>query len=114
MCIRDSNWITPLDDNIYVSQLSIPGTHDAATGDGTTSVSYTHLIRIVKNRGIRVDWQPDDSVSYIWNSIEVEHHPRMLDLYNPFLHEDLNSLETLFGYHDVWLSPCLLYTSRCV
>ena len=62
-------------------------------------------IRIVKNRGIRVDWQPDDSVSYIWNSIEVEHHPRMLDLYNPFLHEDLNSLETLFGYHDVWLSP---------
>lgn len=30
-----NNWITPLDDNIYVSQLSIPGTHDAATGDGT-------------------------------------------------------------------------------
>ena len=31
-----NNWITPLDDNIYVSQLSIPGTHDAGTGDGTT------------------------------------------------------------------------------
>ncbi|MGM9740770.1 MAG: hypothetical protein ACI3ZP_09225, partial [Candidatus Cryptobacteroides sp.] len=30
-----NNWITPLHDNIYVSQLSIPGTHDAATGDGT-------------------------------------------------------------------------------
>lgn len=30
-----NNWITPLDDDIYVSQLSIPGTHDAATGDGT-------------------------------------------------------------------------------
>lgn len=29
-----NNWITPLDDNIYVSQLSIPGTHDAATGNG--------------------------------------------------------------------------------
>lgn len=26
-----NNWITPLDDDIYVSQLSIPGTHDAAT-----------------------------------------------------------------------------------
>ncbi len=25
-----NNWITPLDDNIYVQQLSIPGTHDAA------------------------------------------------------------------------------------
>lgn len=29
--ISGSNWITPLDDDIYVSQLSIPGTHDAAT-----------------------------------------------------------------------------------
>ena len=33
--ITGSNWITPLDDNIYVSQLSIPGTHDAATYSGT-------------------------------------------------------------------------------
>lgn len=33
--VSGNNWITPLDDNIYVSQLSIPGTHDAATGDGT-------------------------------------------------------------------------------
>lgn len=31
-----NNWMTPLDDDIYVSQLSIPGSHDAATGDGTT------------------------------------------------------------------------------
>ena len=30
-----NNWITPLDGDIYVSQLSIPGSHDAATGDGT-------------------------------------------------------------------------------
>lgn len=28
-------WMTPLDDNIYVSQLSIPGTHDAATVECT-------------------------------------------------------------------------------
>lgn len=26
-----NNWMTPLDDNIYVDQLSIPGTHDSAT-----------------------------------------------------------------------------------
>lgn len=31
-----NNWLTLLNDEIYVSQLSIPGTHDAATGDGTT------------------------------------------------------------------------------
>lgn len=29
-----NNWISRLDDDIYVSQLSIPGTHDAATGGG--------------------------------------------------------------------------------
>lgn len=29
--ITGSNWITPLDDDIYVSQLSIPGTHDSGT-----------------------------------------------------------------------------------
>ena len=27
----DNNWITQLPDNAYASQLSIPGTHDAAT-----------------------------------------------------------------------------------
>lgn len=34
--ISGSNWITPLDGNILVSQLSIPGSHDAATGKGTS------------------------------------------------------------------------------
>ena len=29
--ITGANWITPLDDDIYVAQLSIPGTHDSAT-----------------------------------------------------------------------------------
>lgn len=29
--LNGNNWITPLNDDIYVSQLSIPGTHDAAT-----------------------------------------------------------------------------------
>lgn len=28
------NWITPMADNIYVSDMSIPGTHDSATGNG--------------------------------------------------------------------------------
>ena len=44
-----NNWITPLDDNIYVSQLSIPGTHDAATGDGTTfSIGKTQELTLDK------------------------------------------------------------------
>lgn len=37
--ITTNNWITPLDNRIYVSQLSIPGTHDSGTGYGT-SMAY--------------------------------------------------------------------------
>lgn len=32
-----NNWITPLDGDIYVSQMSIPGAHDAATGEEMVS-----------------------------------------------------------------------------
>ena len=33
-----NNWITPLDGNIYVSQMSIPGAHDAATGEEMATI----------------------------------------------------------------------------
>lgn len=33
-----NNWITPLDGDIYVSQMSIPGAHDAATGEDMGSI----------------------------------------------------------------------------
>ncbi|MDD6252776.1 MAG: hypothetical protein PUA96_01785 [Bacteroidales bacterium] len=33
-----NNWITPLDGNIYVSQMSIPGSHDAATGEDMATI----------------------------------------------------------------------------
>ena len=33
-----NNWITPLDGKIYVSQMSIPGAHDAATGEEMASI----------------------------------------------------------------------------
>ena len=33
-----NNWITPLDGNIYVSQMSIPGSHDAATGEKMATI----------------------------------------------------------------------------
>ena len=45
----NNNWITPLDDDIYVSQMSIPGTHDAATGDGTDfSIGKTQELTLDK------------------------------------------------------------------
>ena len=36
-----NNWITPLDDNIYVQQLSIPGTHDAAAKNTSSYIGFT-------------------------------------------------------------------------
>ena len=33
-----NNWITPLDGDIYVSQMSIPGAHDAATGEEMATI----------------------------------------------------------------------------
>ncbi len=35
---KGNGWITPLDGSIYVSQLSIPGAHDAATGEDMATI----------------------------------------------------------------------------
>lgn len=34
-----TNWITPLDGSIFVSQMSIPGSHDAATGESMAHIT---------------------------------------------------------------------------
>lgn len=36
--LSNNNWITPLDGNIYISQMSIPGSHDAATGETMATI----------------------------------------------------------------------------
>lgn len=36
--VTGNNWITALDGDIYVSQMSIPGSHDAATGEEMASI----------------------------------------------------------------------------
>lgn len=41
-----NDWITPLDDKIYVSQLSIPGTHDAAASHTSMKLATTPLLSI--------------------------------------------------------------------
>lgn len=72
-----NNWITPLDDNIYVSQLSIPGTHDAATGDGTTfSIGKTQDRTLDQQfeMGIRCfDLRPAVSASGLGDDISIYH-----------------------------------------
>lgn len=41
-----NNWITPLDNDILVSQLSIPGTHDAAAAHTSMSLSTKPLLSL--------------------------------------------------------------------
>lgn len=47
-----SAWLTPLDDDIYVSQLSIPGTHDAATSSLDAS-----LLKVGKTQALTIKQQ---------------------------------------------------------
>lgn len=42
--------------------------------------------------------QADQSVVYTWKGVEVEHHLRLLDLYNPFLQRYTGRLEQEYGY----------------
>lgn len=62
-------WLTPLDDDIYVSQLSIPGAHDAATVKCGLSQGRCQLLSIPQllDMGVRVfDLRPSlDSDYYI-------------------------------------------------
>ena len=55
-----NNWITPLDGNIYVSQMSIPGSHDAATGEKMATIigdifaqTQENTLQVQWNLGIR-------------------------------------------------------------
>lgn len=55
-----NNWITQLDGSIYVSQMSIPGSHDAATGENMASIigdifaqTQENTLQVQWNLGIR-------------------------------------------------------------
>ncbi len=50
-----NNWITPLDGNIYVSQMSIPGSHDAATGEDMATIIGDIFAQTQENT-LQVQW----------------------------------------------------------
>ena len=67
--------------------------------------SWQAALRCIEQQGIRVRHMADRSISYYWQGIEVEHHLRLFDLYNPFLQTRAGDLERRLGYHSVALSP---------
>ena len=50
-----NNWITPLDGNIYVSQMSIPGSHDAATGEDMATI-IGNIFAETQEKTLQVHW----------------------------------------------------------
>lgn len=78
-----NNWITPLDGSIYVSQMSIPGSHDAATGEQMASFvgdlfaqTQEQTLQTQWNLGIRAfDLRPalyDKNQVIIWGTKDYE------------------------------------------
>lgn len=53
--ISGNNWITPLDGDIYVSQMSIPGAHDAATGEDMTTI-VGDLFASTQEQTLQTQW----------------------------------------------------------
>lgn len=64
------DWMKNLPDNIYISQLSIPGTHDSGTGNGVALAAFSQCQDIPVSQqwaaGIRAfDLRPKVKGSYI-------------------------------------------------
>lgn len=58
---------------------------------------------LMQERGCRLDKQPDGSFCYNWKGVEVEHHPFLFDLRNPFLKGRLFSLMKKKGFSEITL-----------
>ena len=58
----NANWITSLNDNLYISQLSLPGAHDAATKGVSVGECQTITLEQLWDAGVRVfDLRPTDA-----------------------------------------------------
>ena len=61
-------------------------------------------IHLIKEKGINTTLSADGSVSYLWESIEIEHHPYAIDLQNKSVQSSLRRMEQTFGYEEVRLA----------
>ncbi|TJY60129.1 hypothetical protein FAZ19_23030 [Sphingobacterium alkalisoli] len=54
---------------------------------------YTRANQLISEAGIALTYTPGFSCNYIWNGCEIEHHRKMIDLYNPFAYRYLKRME---------------------
>lgn len=70
-----------------------------------TPEAFRRAMEVVRGRGGNVRRSPDGSIHYNWRGFMVEHHPRLIDIANPFAQDFLRSLECRLGYRKVALTP---------
>ena len=68
------------------------------------SCAWQSALGCLRSKGIVPKKQGDGSVFYRWNGVDVEHHRRLLDLYNPFQQSFVRSLERQKGFQRVVLA----------
>ena len=56
------NWMTSLPDNVYITQLSIPGTHDAGTGNGFSSLAALFGPTTAQTQDVTISSQWDSGI----------------------------------------------------
>lgn len=62
------------------------------------------ILSDMQKQGIPVRRQPDGSAFYVWQGIDIEHHTRLFDCYNPFFRKYLKTLERQWGWQNVKIS----------
>ncbi len=60
--------------------------------------------QLIQNQNVAFDRNPDGSISYQWQDIEVEHHRRLIDIHNPFRRKAVNRLEQSEGFTEISLT----------
>lgn len=61
--------------------------------------AWEKAIFYLRRRQVQIKKQADKGICYQWNGVVVEHHRRLLDLYNPFMQNFVNRLEVRKGYN---------------
>ncbi len=62
-------------------------------------------VALIRAQGLPVQKRADGTWAYTWKGIEVEHHPYLFDLSNPFIQGYLKELEQEFGFCRTKLFP---------
>ncbi len=59
---------------------------------------YREAAELMRQSGCQLEKHADESLSYRWQGVDIEHHSRLFDLYNPFLKDYLSSLVQEHGF----------------